>query len=164
MENPDKAMPNAIAPTTERSATSISSAEVEAEFTILGTANAPSSDKPVVAASESKSNTLGFDETGPEKLEPWKKPKRDKVQLSTELQEYVAGKFAKDEKDIGITDKKEYDVLSAVPSMRKKCSACNDLLPLHAFDFDDDSTDGRAVKCKLCLNDERIVDTEPSAV
>jgi hypothetical protein len=164
MENPDKAMPNAIAPTPERSAMSISSAEVEAEFTVLETANPPSSDKPVVAASESKSNSLGFDETGPEKTEPWKKLKRDKVQLSTELQEYVAGKFAKDEKDIGVTDKKEYDVLSAVPSMRKKCSACNDLLPLHAFDFDDDSPDGRAAKCKLCLNDARIVDREPSAV
>jgi hypothetical protein len=157
-------MPSAIAQTTERSATSISSAEIEAEFTILGIANAPCSDKPVVAASESKSNSLVFDGTGPEKLEPWKKSKRDKIPLSTELQEFVAEKFAKDEKDVGVPDKKEYDVLSAVPSMRKKCSACDDLLPLHAFDFDDDSPDGRAVKCKICLNDERIVYNEPFAV
>lgn len=162
MENPDKAMPNIIAPTPERSAKSISSAVVEAEFTVLETANALSSDKPVVAASESKTNSLGFAETEPKKHDPWNKPKRDKMQLSTELQEYVAEKFAKEEQDAAVTDKKEYDVLSAVPSMRKRCSTCNDLLPLHAFDFDEDSPDGRAVKCKLCLNDERIVGGELS--
>jgi hypothetical protein len=163
MENPDKAMPNVIAPQTERSTTSKSSTEVEAEFTILETVNAPSSAKPVAMASESKTNSLGYDETEQNKPDSWKKPKRDKIPLSTELQEYIAEKFAKDEKDVGGTDKKEYDVLSAVPSMRKRCSACNDLLPLHAFDFDDDSRDGRAVKCKLCLNDERIVDRETCA-
>lgn len=162
MENPDKAMPNAIAPAAECSATSISSAEVDAEFTILETANAPYSDKLAAATSESKTSSLGCDETEPEKYDPWKKPKRDKVQLSTELKEYIAEKFAKDEQDAAVTDEREYDILSAVPSMRKRCSACNDLLPLHAFDFDEDSPDGRVIKCKLCLNDERIVDGEPS--
>lgn len=162
MENPDKAMPNAIVPTTGRSATSISSAEVEAEFTILEAAIAPSSDKLAVATSESKTSSLGFDETEPEKHDPWKNPKRDKMQLSTELKEYISEKFAKDDQDAAVTGEREYDVLSAVPSMRKRCSTCNDLLPLHAFDFDEDSPDGRAIKCKLCLNDERIVDGKPS--
>ncbi len=161
MENPDKAMPNIIAPLTERSATSRSPAEVEAKFTILETVNAPSSDRSVVEASKSKTNSLGY-ETGVEKAEAWKKSKRDKIPLSAELQEYVAEKFGRDEQDVGATDKKEYDVLSAAPSMRKRCSSCNDLLPLHAFDFDDNSPDGRAVKCKLCLNDERIAGSELS--